>query len=315
MFNARVAGKVWLFLITGVCITVGLLFLFTHKKGVFRPYYEISMRTGFIGELKPGASVLMSGISVGNVKSINLDPDLRTATVKMQILDIYKIKSNSKFTIEQRGFLGEQYVAIYQETGIAGYLKDGDIVESSEVIDFLQAARISHGMIARIKETGQKIEEISRRTSTMFNSNTVQKAEKIGDRFTEFIDSSSAIFKNITNLVECNRHYADAISSNIDKITVKWDNISTKYSSFTNELDKLIETNKDSLGTIITNISLAKANIQTIGLNKTNRGMTPDSERLRQKISNLRKELEKMDRFSSNINTKGIVGAIKEKGE
>ncbi|MGB9601452.1 MAG: MlaD family protein [Verrucomicrobiia bacterium] len=313
MEKTKVAGKVWLFLVVGVLITVGLLLLFTRTSTLFRPYYEITMRTRFIGELKPGASVLMSGIQVGNVKTIKLEPDLSQAIVKIRILDTYKIKNNSRFTIEQRGFLGEQYVAVYPARGGEEFLKDGDWVDSAEIIDFLQAARLTRGMVNRIEETASKLKHTVTRSELLINTNTLQKGEKIGNNFSDTINGVSTVFNKITNLVELNRPYVGNVSSNIENIEMEWRNLVAKYSIFTNRIINLTETNKSCWETIKSNVESAKLISKNISLEKSDSEKTTDISALNLKITRLLKGLEKANKFSSNLNSRGIVGAIKDK--
>lgn len=299
----------WLFIAVGIILIAGLIILFTRTSTLFHSYYEITMRTGYIGELKPGASVLMCGIQVGNVKSVRLEPDLRHAIVKLRILDKYKIRKGSRFSLEQRGFLGEQYVAIYTGADSGEFLKDGDWVESSDIFDFLQAARLTQGMVNRIRETVAGVERVGKRAQVIFSANTIEKGRLIKDNFNQALDSGISIYSNISQLIETNSQFADRISSNVDRIEFEWRRVVDGYSQLTNEISNLTASNKNYFGLIRTNLESLKDISKGTGVQSGTNAL--DGLALRQKISNLFTAVDKANRFSSNLNRRGFVGALK----
>jgi len=76
--------------------------------------YTVYAEFGDIGGLKPNARVTMSGVTVGKVESITLDPKWLDAKVTMQISDTLKNKlsDDSTAAVQTSGLLGEQYVGL-----------------------------------------------------------------------------------------------------------------------------------------------------------------------------------------------------------
>ncbi len=313
MTGPNITRKVCLFLMFGVLLIAYLLFLFTKLPTLFRSYYEISMRTGYVGELRPGASVLMSGFQVGNVQSINLEPDLRSAMVKFRIIEQYKVRKNSLFTIEQRGILGEQYVAIYPTNSVGVFLQDGDIVECTEVIDFLNTARLTKGMAKKITETGENIENVLKRSQRVFNTDTFNTGEKVAKNFKQSIISASSTFREIKRLIDTNKPYADQIDLNSEKVITDWNKLFLDYSHLTNRIDLFIDNSKLYVDEIETNIQSGKTLIRSEKkdrIGEVAKGIDP--EELKKKISRLATKVDTLNKFSSNLNSRGLIDAMKE---
>ncbi len=313
MTGPNITRKVFIFLMFGVLLIACLLLLFTKLPTLFHPYYEISMRTGYVGELKTGASILMSGFQVGNVVSIDLNPDLRSATVKFRIINKYKIKKYSKFTIEQRGFLGEQYVAIYPTNSIGAFLQDGDIVECTEVIDFFKTTRMTKGLANKIKETGKNIEIFLKRSQQLFNADTINTSEKIAKNFKPSIVSASSTFREIKRAIDTNKPYADLIVANSEKISAKWDILYSDYSRLTNKIDLFWDNSKLYVEKIDTNIQVVKTLINSQENNRTGKKTKGiDAEELKKRITKIAAKVDTLNKFSSNMNSRGLIGAMKE---
>ena len=74
--------------------------------------YELTANFDNIGGLKNRAQVSVSGVSIGYVGSITLDPKTFQAVVRMEIDDAYQIPIDSSANIYTQGLLGSNYVAI-----------------------------------------------------------------------------------------------------------------------------------------------------------------------------------------------------------
>jgi phospholipid/cholesterol/gamma-HCH transport system substrate-binding protein len=93
---------------------------------------ELSAEFSEIGGLKERAPVVVSGVRVGRVKSIELTPDLR-AVVHLDVDAKYRLPSDSSAAIRTEGLLGQQFVAL--EPGA-----EDTLLESGDVIAFTESA-------------------------------------------------------------------------------------------------------------------------------------------------------------------------------
>lgn len=115
-----------------VLVALALVALAFHVSGTRYSgsgnMYELTADFENIGGLKDRASVSMSGVRIGYVDSITLDPKTFRAVVHMEINENYKIPTDSSANIYTEGLLGSNYIAI-----VPGFemdsLKNGDSVQ------------------------------------------------------------------------------------------------------------------------------------------------------------------------------------------
>ncbi len=112
MEQKRLETKVGLFVFIGLVLLAVLLIQFSKGTSVFHGTYELRLHASNVGGLKPRAAVLLAGVQIGSVSDIQLADDGKSVTIFLKIYKKYKIYSDSRFVIEQSGFLGDQYVSV-----------------------------------------------------------------------------------------------------------------------------------------------------------------------------------------------------------
>lgn len=118
---------------TGLFIVLGfaaLAFLATQTTSVANVHqgktYSVSTHFENVGQLKERAPVKISGVRIGSVASIKLDPTGLDAVVTLDIDKNYdQIPDDSSPAVFTSGLLGDQYIAI-RPGGSPEFLQDGD---------------------------------------------------------------------------------------------------------------------------------------------------------------------------------------------
>jgi phospholipid/cholesterol/gamma-HCH transport system substrate-binding protein len=98
-----------------VVVAVAVLFLvFTYMRTGSGSLsgYEVLARLPKVDGLGVGTDVRISGIKVGNVTDLVLDPTTFLVTVHMSISDNIKLPTDSSLLITSSGVLGSQYLSI-----------------------------------------------------------------------------------------------------------------------------------------------------------------------------------------------------------
>lgn len=134
---------------TGLFILFGILALFflatqtTNFQYVSHDSYTVTAVFQNIGGLKVRAPVSMSGVKIGRVTSIDLDPQRLEAVVRMSIDKKYdKLPRDTAASILTAGLLGEQYIGL-SPGGMDQYLRNGDKIQ------FTQSAIILEHLIGQ----------------------------------------------------------------------------------------------------------------------------------------------------------------------
>lgn len=150
MENSRNATKVGFFVLLALVLIALLLVNFSKGRGLFTPSYLVYVGSENVGGLKAGASVLMSGVPVGSVDSIDLTKDGRSVVITTRILKQFSIHRDARFEIEQSGFLGDQFVSIVAGKNEAPMLQDGDRVVAQQPFNIQEAARSAMGLMSKL---------------------------------------------------------------------------------------------------------------------------------------------------------------------
>jgi phospholipid/cholesterol/gamma-HCH transport system substrate-binding protein len=135
---------------TGLFVLLGLsalFFLTTQTTGDNTlgsgDTYQVTARFENVGSLKVRAPVSMSGVTIGRVSAIELDPAFLEAKVTLDIDQTYdQIPDDSDAAIQTSGMLGSQYI------GIQAGGSETSLAEGSE-IEFTQSAIVLENLISK----------------------------------------------------------------------------------------------------------------------------------------------------------------------
>ena len=94
--------------------------------------YQISANFSGIGGLKPGDDVQISGVKIGTVSNVSLNPETFLARVDMMVDDGVKLPVDTAALISSESLLGGRYLAL--EPGA-----DEELLAPGGVIEFTQA--------------------------------------------------------------------------------------------------------------------------------------------------------------------------------
>jgi phospholipid/cholesterol/gamma-HCH transport system substrate-binding protein len=131
-----------------VCLGVAAVFILTLRVASLDTIqggsgYHVTARFENIGSLKPGAAVTLSGVKIGRVRSITIDPKSFDAVVDFEISTLYSnIPDDSTVKILTAGLLGEQYLSL----SVGG--SDTNLKEGSK-IRFSQSALVLENLIGQ----------------------------------------------------------------------------------------------------------------------------------------------------------------------
>jgi phospholipid/cholesterol/gamma-HCH transport system substrate-binding protein len=123
----------------GVLVILGavaLFFLAMRVSGltsnISSDGYTVQAHFSNIGGLTDRAKVTMSGVTIGRVTSIRLDPKRQDALVELKInADVNEISTDAAASILTSGLLGEQYIGITPGAD-STFLKNGDEIELTQ---------------------------------------------------------------------------------------------------------------------------------------------------------------------------------------
>lgn len=122
---------VGIFVVIGL-ICVGYLTLKLGKMDLLGgDYYHLKARFQSIAGLKTGAAVEISGVSVGRVGAIGLDPQRMVALVTIDIKKGIVLPDDTIASVKTSGLIGDQYIKL-SPGGSDRVLKNGDMITETQ---------------------------------------------------------------------------------------------------------------------------------------------------------------------------------------
>jgi phospholipid/cholesterol/gamma-HCH transport system substrate-binding protein len=122
---------VGLFLLAGfasfswIAVKMGDLDLFKNET------YPVTARFLSISGLKEGSTIELAGVTVGKVRSIELDPGEYEAIVHLDIDKSVQLQDDSIASIRTAGIIGDMFIKL-TPGGSEIYLEAGDEIEETE---------------------------------------------------------------------------------------------------------------------------------------------------------------------------------------
>jgi phospholipid/cholesterol/gamma-HCH transport system substrate-binding protein len=145
--------------LAGIFVLIGLaaIIYLTVKLGagaiVKGETYPIEARFANAGGIHPGCSVLLSGVTVGRVEDIRMDPVDYSAIVTMKITTLLKLPTDSMASVKSTGLIGDKHIALSPGAD-SEYLKPKDRITLTESAVDLESliGKMAFGSVDKKKE-------------------------------------------------------------------------------------------------------------------------------------------------------------------
>ena len=309
MNESRIGLKVGFFVAVGLALLAVLVLSFSRGLTLFETTYKLRVMLPNAAGLKGTSDVMMAGVPIGKVTSLELSPEGRSVAVNVIILSQYRIRTNAAFHTEALGFLGDQYVEVTPSTNLdAGFWKSGDQVQCESPFNMQEAVRSVAGLLDQAKLTVIDID----RAITNVNRTVLS-----GQTLSNFSQALSNV--NVMSSVALKiAHGADAlIQSNtpaVDSAVTNLLGFSEKLNVIAGNLDRLVATNRPAVDETIRNLRDTSAAVKQVAVElEAGKGLAgallKDQEMKAEAaslISNANAMTAAFSTFGSNINQKGI---------
>lgn len=191
--------------IVGFFVVISLAALFimvliiARQEGLFQEYVEYQATYKNVSGLKPGDEVHLAGVTVGNVKSIVIEPAGNTR-VTFKVVKKYsdRIREDSQASIGFVGLLGEKSLELTAGSPSKPRIPPGGPVASIEPLDITQfLAKAGPGM-----ENLQKIlSNLAELTGTLVGKkgSLVQTFDQLRDIFTKINNGQGTLGQVVNN--------------------------------------------------------------------------------------------------------------------
>jgi phospholipid/cholesterol/gamma-HCH transport system substrate-binding protein len=302
MNRSGLEWKVGLFVLLSLGFAAALIMKFSKSSSVFTKTYEILVITSNAGGMRPGASVLMAGVQIGTVEAISLDDNGKIVTMYLQIQSRYRVHADALFTIEQAGFLGDEYIAITPQKNKAPEIQPDQTVRCREPFNLQEVARSASGLLQRIDQTALQLNDaVSRIDHTILAESTLTNFAAAVVNFRVVSERALAALHNVDDLVSTNSPALTVTVSNLVHFSEQLDDL-------TEELQLTVATNRVEITSAMQNLQLSTVHLNGI-LNdlQAGKGLAGGilkDEDLRQQFAST---LHNLNVVSSNLSVHGLL--------
>ncbi len=161
--SGRLAQIVGTFVVIPLLILAVAGFWMSRAEHLFEPKYSLKASLSKSYGLEPGAPVVVSGISIGRVKQVDLN-DRGTVDLTLQLLTRYQgmVKDNSEVRITKSGVVvGQTQVDIGMGTAGSPVLGDGATIRAVEPRDIGDLLNEVEPVLMAVKQTLLRVETIT----------------------------------------------------------------------------------------------------------------------------------------------------------
>lgn len=298
MDKKRLETKVGLFVFIGLVLLAVLLVQFSRGNSIFRRTYTVKLETRNVGGLKMKSSVLLSGVPVGSVKDIDLNPSGTNVTVTLQLYKSLPVYHDARFVVQQSGFLGDQFIAIIPTTNAPPLLADGDTVYCEEPFDLQEVARSAAGFIQRLDGTAKKLDAaMTDLRAQVLNAQTLANFGGALTNLRLFTEQALGTVQNINGVVATNGAQISAAVSNAVLFSANLVRLSDSANG-------ILATNGANLTETTEKIKQLAADVQA------GKGLAGALLQNPQLATNLQDIAENLSITTSNLNRTGLWGIL-----
>ena len=312
MSQSRIEIKVGIFVFLGLILLGGLTLLFSRSTAFYKDYYELRLTSANVGGIKSGAKVLMRGVQVGNVKSTKLNEGGKNVTIFLKIEAQFKLFSDARFEIEQAGFLGDQFIAIYPTADLGYVLTNRADVVAREPFNMQEAVAVATEMLMKISQTTTNLNAAVSDVRRLVL--TEQKLGSLGaslERFSAVAAEAESAARNLNALVASNTQPVAAAVSNFNESVGNLNEFTSQLPALAKSIGSLVKSNEADIHTAVINLETSSATLTNLLTDLQNgRGVAGRILRDEALAVNLSAIAQNLSITTSNLNTRGIWGIM-----
>jgi len=167
-------------IIGGLVLLVAALFLyFAYTHSTFKTQnngYHLQAKFDRIDGLLVGSEVRMSGVKIGNIVSLELDPNEYLAIARFSIRKDLKLPTDSSAEVQTDGLLGDKYLSLVPG-GDETFLKENEeIINTQSSINLTDL--IGQAIFSSKKDKDSDAEDKAPEEALKENSNGAEDAKK-----------------------------------------------------------------------------------------------------------------------------------------
>lgn len=179
-----------------IALCLAILGAFVVILGGYRFWEDLvlyNIRFKNVKDLTTGRPVKYSGLDVGRILSIGVDPeDARLIRVVIGLTNPVEMRKGVVARIAQKGLVGDYYVFLEPQGTLGDQLPPGSFIDSMETLDMSQLAGMAGEILMELRP---RLERIAMSLESLFTSEN-------SSRITELLQKAPALVSELQATVE-----------------------------------------------------------------------------------------------------------------
>ena len=252
MIKVKNSGRAAVIVVVSIAVFVILYLLVTKVE--FSSGKTFFINFDYVGTINRGSIVRKSGLKVGSVRELHIDPkDQRTVITKVTLQPNQEVRTGDSFAIVTRGILGDQYVEVFPGPLSAPVAPDGYVFDGKPLLDFnsliVQGGSLMKNLLESTETLNRIILEnegsVNRTLSSIENLTSslaliTGSAEEIRnfvpDIKEELVASMRTLSDSIQSLSTESSRLISSLDTQVDRTSV---NLNASFESVTKAADEL----------------------------------------------------------------------------
>ncbi|HEV3264412.1 MAG TPA: MCE family protein [Acidimicrobiales bacterium] len=240
---------------------VAVLAVFAFNASTFSSGYTVKARFSNAAGMGPNANVLLAGVAVGKVKSVNLNGN--HVTVDMTINQGVVLPKNTTASISVQTLLGQLVVDLKPVSGWNQPLGDGALLTNTSIpVEFQNIQNIAGGLLTKSDATA--INQLISSLATITQGKQQQVAQIISglNGFTGVINQRQT---QVSQLIAAANTLSQTVASHDSELGSAIDNLTTVIGSLAQkgtDLGNLIDNTQQAAGQINTLVTNNRPQLQ-----------------------------------------------------
>src|SRR3989338_4542722 len=290
---------VGLFIIIPIIILLIVFIFIGRTKHFFEEKYKIKAVFKEGEGLKAGIPIILSGIDIGAIKSVQLNEQNQAEAI-LEIRKVYqnKIRNDSKATVAKAGFIGEQRIKISPGSPSLPIIPDGGKINVEEGMAIEDIVNRVRPVLENVEKTLNKIAEVAGNIPSTAVSDILGNTKSITNNMKEGKGTAGAILteRDLYNNINETVKKADTTMQKINDILVKVDNTSGHLPEITQSIRKEIPPILEDMRGTLKNVKESSAELPAI-LDSTQKIM----KKIEEISARLPSIMENLEKTTNNI--------------
>ncbi len=155
---------VGIFVMASILLLVILVVIIGRRQNIFERRYDINAFFNSVGGLQTGAEVLLAGINVGFVRSIEFGPSNRVRVdMSIKVAEQQRVRSDSVATIRTMGLMGDKYVALTVGSSNEPEIPPDGTIKTQEIFELTDLIEEARPAIGDLESSIKNISDITER--------------------------------------------------------------------------------------------------------------------------------------------------------